>query len=816
MTHWIEGHGIEKVSRGLAWSPVETMVHQALHGLRTGRGTIVLAFVILTLALSAGTVTFSVVDAVALRPLPYASPEHLVGISMPSVTSGTLSPLTPQDYFSLLEGTRAFTSLAASRPSTPQRLEVGGASEVLTSQRVTANLFDVLGVRPAAGRWFGAEHASVGGPGAVILSHDLWVRRFRSDPGVIGRTLKFGEDSREVVGVLPAGVWYPMNGSPSDLYIPYIATPAEGSNGRGRSMSVVGRLRPGVTVEQARADVTRVATVPIVVLPLHDQVVGAAKKWLVLVLAAVGFVLLIACVNVATLLLVRATTRVQEFAIREALGASRGHLAVGLLLEGLILALAAAAVGIVVSVWGVDLAKSNMPSRLLTRVSTIAVDGRVLSVSIAVAVLCGVVFASAPAWLTARSDLMGVMKASGGPLIGGRRVDRSLAAFLVAEVTVVCVLLVATTLVVSSFILITTADLGFDRQNVITITYERPLKDGPETSRQVAAATLRAEILARATSVPGVTHAAISINGSVPLSGNHVSYSLSIPGVGETPHDDPLETRMVTPDYFQVMGMRLIRGRLFEAGDRTGAPLVMLINDAAARRFFPDRDPVGQVVAFRGPTTIIGVLRGVHFNGPEADVRPEMYTPADQERPFGETDFGFLVVRTSRNRHEVAAAVRDAIRPALGSVEPSQAQFVDDFFRRMTAGRRFNAGVMATLGFIAVALGIIGVYGTMAFLVTRQARDIGLRLALGASRPRIMRSVLGTALRRVVLGMAMGLACAWAASNAFRSFVFGIRPTDPRVYAEVAAFVTLVGVVAALVPAVRAARLDPIEALRRE
>jgi predicted permease len=534
------------------------------------------------------------------------------------------------------------------------------------------------------------------------------------------------------------------------------------------------------------------------------------------VLAAVGFVLLIACVNVATLLLVRAATRAQEFAIREALGASRRDLAAGLLLEGLMLALAAVAAGVVVSVWGVAVATSNMPPGLITRASTIAVDRRVLAVAIAVAVLCGLVFASAPAWLAARSDLIGVMKAGGGPLVGGQRVDRSLRAFLVAEITVVCILLVATTLVVRSFILITTADLGFDRQNVITIAYERSLKDGSDASRSIAAATLRGELLARAKSVRGVTGAAISANASVPLSGSSVRYSLVIPGVGETRDDDTLETRMVTPDYFQVMGMRLVRGRLFDSTDRAGAAPVMLINDVAARRFFPDRDPLGQVVTFRGPTTIVGVLRGVYFSGPEADLRPEMYIPADQERARAPIDVGSLVVRTSGNPREIAAAVRGAIAPALGSVEPGPAQFVDDFFRKLIAGRRFNAGVMAALGFIAVALGIIGVYGTMAFLVTRQAREIGLRLALGASPSRILRSVLWGALRRVALGLAMGLTGAWAASNAFRSFVFGIRPTDPRVYAEVASVVALIGVIAALEPALRAARLNPIETLRRE
>lgn len=794
---------------------VRLHVLEASRGLRAGRGTTALAFAILTLALAAGTVTFSVVDGVAIRPLPFVSPERLVGISLPGVKPGTLSPVTPQDYFSWLEGARAFTSLAASRPTPPLRLMVGGESEMLTARRITASLFEVLGVRPAAGRWFGSEHEREGGPGAVILSHELWVRRFRSDANVIGSKLKFGQESLEVVGVAPAGVWYPIDQSPSDLYVPYVATAAERSNGRARSMSIVGRLLPEVSVDQARADVTRVSTGPVVVLPLHEQVVGSAKRWLLLVLAGVGFVLLVACVNVATLLLVRATTRAQEFAIRVALGASRGRLVVDLVLEGLILALCAGAAAVAVSLWGVELAKSNMPPGLLTRVSTIAVDGRVLSVSIAVAVLCGVTFASAPAWLAVRSDLIGVMKAGGGVLVSGRRGERSLGSLLVVEITVVSMLLVATTLVVRSFILITTTDLGFDRENVITIEYARSLRESPEASRSSAAAIFRAELLSRVTSLPGVSNAALSTNGSVPLAGSSVRYSLVIPGVGETRADDMLETRMVSPGYFQVMGMRLVQGRLFDSGDRAGAPLVMLINDVAARRFFRDRNPVGEVVTFRGPTTIIGVLNGVHFRGPEAEVQPEMYLPADQEPTRGLMDSGSLVVRTDGNTREVAAAVRDAIRPTLGS-EPPQAQFVDDFFRRLTAGRRFNAGVMAAFGFIGIALGIIGVYGTMAFLVTRQGRDIGLRLALGASRSRIMRSVLGVALRRVALGVAMGLTAAWAASNMFRSFVFGIQPTDPSIYAEVASFVVVVGLVAALVPAVRAARLDPVETLRRE
>jgi putative ABC transport system permease protein len=699
-------------------------------------------------------------------------------------------------------------------------LERGGAVVSLNTQAVTANLFHVLDVRPALGRFFGPEDARAGRSSVVILSHEVWAQRFQADRGIIGRQVAFGSETREVVGVLPEGVSYPIwAGATPEAYVPWVPTVLDRSPDAPRRgfISVVGRLRDGVSIEQARADANRSAGA--VVVPLHDFVAGPAKTWLVLVLAAVGVVLLVACANVATLLLARGVTRVHDLATREALGASRGRLAAGLLLEGVLLALAAGAAALVLSIWGVAIAKANLPPGL-TRVSTIAVDSRVLATSLAIAVLCGLVFASAPAWVAARSDLMATMKSGGGQLIGGRRRDRALNVFVVADVALVCTLLIATTLVVTSFRQIVTFDLGFDRENVMTIAYSRPLVQDSKPALRASVAAFHADLLQRARSVRGVTAAAITASPE-PLSGSSVRYSLTIPGYGETSLGEAPLTYAVTPDYFRVMGMHLERGRLFEDSDRMGAPLVMIINDVMARRYFPGRNPVGEVVTFRGPRTIVGVSRAVRVNGPEADVQPEMFTPLAQFpeaaiMPFdAPVTVGTLVVRGSTDPRRLAPAVRAAITPVLGR-DPGGTHLVEDGFRRITAIRRFNALLMALFGVIAAVIGAAGVYGTMAFFVAQQARGIGLRMALGASPALMRRSVLQGATGRVALGVAIGWAAAWATSSAVQSFVFGIRPTDSGVYLAVGGFLALVGLAAAFVPAVRAARVDPLAALRCE
>jgi putative ABC transport system permease protein len=787
----------------------------SIRDLRIARGSLATAFAILAVAMTAATVTFSVVDAVAFRRLPYARPSRLVGIAQPADRPGRIAPVTPSDYFLLKERTQAFTDLAASRAAPPVRLGDSSAAEPLVTRAVTTNLFTLLGVRAAAGRLFAEGDDRPAGPKAAVISHQLWSDKFGARDEVIGSSVPFATESLQIIGVLPAGVWHPMELNPPSVYVPYVATPSERANTRSRTMSVVGRLSNGMSLRQARADVTRVVTIPVVVQSLTDQVVGTARGWLFLLLAAVMLVLSIACVNVATLLLARATTRAREFAIRASLGEPRRALIAGVFVEGLLLALAAGAVAIVLSYWGVEVAKAALPQGLLTRVTTIAVDGRVIIASLGMAALCAIAFGAAPAWVATRANLYSVMGSGGGAIVGGRRIDRSLAAFLVVEVTTVCVLLVAATLIVRSFIEVTTTELGFERANVATVEYMRPSSAASQEALRIEGSILRQELLAAARRVPGVVVAAIAVNGPVPLAGASVRYSIVVPDYGQTLNEDMLEMRIVTPEYFTAMGMQLVSGRLLNDGDRLGAPRAIVINEEAAARFFRGRNPVGRVVSFRTPTTVVGVLRSVRFEGPEGGVRPEMYISAEQEPMPFQRQFGSIVVRTNGQARDVGATVREAMRPVLGA-EPGPVQLVDDHFGRLTAGRRFNASVMAVFGAIAIALGIAGVYSTMQFLVSRQRRDIGLRLALGATRGRIMRAVLTAALSRVSLGLACGLAVTWMISSAFRSFVFGVTPTDPSTYAQVAASIALFGVIAALLPAWRAARLDPVDTLRRE
>lgn len=805
-----------------------TDIRSAWRGLRSSPGTSVLAFVILASTIAAGTVTFSVVDAVAIRRLPFASPDRLVAVGRASVTvPGQMSPVSPQDYYNWLDRTSVFGSLGAARPGRSLRVRIGETVSPVVTGWVTVNLFETLGVHAQIGRLFDATDATPTSA-ATVMTDAYWRTAFNADPGIVGSRLPLEDGAREVIGVLPAGAEFPVSTS-AQLFVPYVPSESDrspASPGRTFWMSVVGRLRPGQTVGNARADLERASAAMttafpdapegssrLMVMSLQDATTGPAKSWLYLALAAVGIVLLIAIINVANLFLARSAVRIRDIATRLALGASPSRLTRVLLLEGAILSLAAGAAGTGVSWWGIGVAKAALPATV-TRTASIALDVRVLAVSLGASLCCGLLFASAPAWLSRRETLTVLTRAGNAGSLGGRRRLRTLKTLLTAEMAFVTTLLVASTLLITSFIRVSTVDLGFDRHDVVTASFYKDLRSVPPAGQTAATTAILVDVLARAERIPGVKKAAILQNG-MPLSGSSVRYSINIPGRGDT-KTDMLEKRDVTNGYFDTMGLTLVAGRLFRESDGRGAPRVAVLNEMAAEHYFGTRDAVGKTFGFRGPTTVVGIVRGVRLSGPEGDIRPEMYLPIAQSEDGVPFASGTVVLRVKSRTPAVLNALAAVVATANDPGMSSTPKFLNDDFRRLTADRRFNAGVMAIYGVLAIAIGALGIYGTMAFLVAQRVREIGVRMALGASPARVMRTVFSDAGWCVLIGLTAGLAAARAVSGLFTSLVFGVTATSPLVYAAVGLILTFVALAASLVPARRASRLDPLQALRVE
>ena len=796
----------------------------ALRGLRASRGTTTLAIAMLTIALAAGAVTYSVVDAIALRPLPLADPDRLVAVGLLNDTGSAAGDATSQDFFAWKDRVPALEAMGAYRRTILAPLDLDGTPRTLALARVTPGFLDLAGARPELGRLFDQEHDGALANGAIVLSASLWRTAFNADRSVVGRSVTVGKDTRTIVGVLAPGFSYPVAPPrPVDGYIPVAFAPDERVEPATRvsfNMQVVGRLRPGATIPQVQQQIDLVNQArpgfkagrrTHLVLPLLDRLVGPAKMWLLLVLAAVGFVLLVACVNVANLLLARATVRTRELATREVLGASRGRIVATLVGEGVLIATAAGSAGLSLAFLLLDTVKAVLPDGLV-RASTIGLDARILGISIVVIYACGLAFASAPAWLSSRSDLFSATRSNAGASSARRGGSLAPGALLVAEMAFVTTLLVAATTLVTSFVLFTTADLGYDRRNLAAFGVQRSFESTPAETRTAAAATFRTELLRGVEAIPGVTGAAL-IRSGLPLSGGSTSYPASLPGAKAARVS--AASRVVSPEYFRVMDLRVLSGRAIEPSDGVGAPGVAVISDAFAARYFDGQPPVGQAIQIRGLRTIVGVVRGVHMFGPNSAPEPEIYLPVDQDS-IGTDEAFDLVVRSSAPAATLGASVRAAVAPLVGGGEFFEARFLEDNFRRLSADRRFNAGLMTAFGLVAIVIGVIGIYGTMAFEVAQQSRAIGIRLALGAPPERVRRHVVGGAIRRAAIGAGMGLAGAWAMSAMLTSLVFGVTPTSPAIYAGVALLVLIAATGGALIPAVRASRIDPLLALRAE
>jgi len=805
------------------------MLPGRLRLLRSSGGTVALAFATLTLAIAVGTTTFSVVDAIVLRRLPFPDEDRLVAISRVDASTPAPRAVTPQDFFAWQAETSSFASLGAAAASSSLPFGPAGQEERLRTFRATSSFFDALGVRPVVGRVFTAEHERPGSDGVVLISHRLWVRHFGADPAAVGTAVTFGRDSRQILGVMPPEFTYPVGVDAfTDVWIPFVPRASErdpASRGRSYYLQVVGRLRADATLEQARAEVETVRNRMAAdyrssgwrdqraqVLPLRDHIIGPAKGWMLLVLGAVGLVLLVACLNVANLLLVSATSRQRDLAVRTALGASRGRLFRNVLLESVMLGAASAGAGVLMAVWGVDLVRAFLPEGI-ARASDIAVDSRVLTMACVAAAATALVSGVLPAWHTSRADVVTLIKgdaASGMLAIGGRL--RSL--FLVVEVAFVATLLVATVLLVSSFVRVSRVDLGFEPRDLLSFRLEPRLDRSDADRYRDAANVVFEDVIDRVSRIPGVVAAGV-YDGGQPLGGGYVRYSIA--GWGSESGDDQVDMRAISPGYIEAAGMRVLSGRPLLSSDVANGPHVALVNDVVARRYFPDRDPVGQMIDFRGPIEIVGVVGAVRISGPEVDPRPELFMPiAQHPQPTGFAG-PILVVRLSPAAETIVPAIQAALQDVLPTSPQAREPFsFEQALGRLTAQRRFSAGLMSVFGALALLIGAAGVYAVMAFVVAQRTREIGIRIAVGASAGRVLRTVLAQAGRHLVLGLTLGLLAAWAASGIFSSVLFEVQPTDPIVYALAAAVLLAIGLAASIVPAMRATRVDPLVALRTE
>ena len=792
------------------------VVRDAWRSLRSTPAVTTFVIGILTLGISAATVTFSVVDSVVLRSLPYADADRLAVVQTRSTSTSRFTATSVFLYERLRDGVPAFAALAATAPGLIE-LPPATRPEPVISARVTANLFEVLGIQPVIGKVFDATHESAGNDNVVLISYNLWQRRFGADPGIVGRPLTMAKGSLTILGVMPRGFAYPITHDVRpELWTPLVA-PADERSGQQLSsyLNVVGRLAPGVSLQDATTQAaTALSTIEIPPGPsvlttkfvearlLSDVLFAEVRGWMLLALAAVILVLVVACANVANMLLTRAARRSREFSIRASIGASRRHLVTSMLVESVMLSMIAAGLSLAIASFGVDVARASLPTGI-ARASTIALDWRVFVAAVSAALVTGLLFGAVPAWLVSRQGLVISLKQSSTQSTAGSPAWRS--AFLVAQVALVGLLLVTTTLFVSSFVRVSSRDLGFNRQNLLTVSKPGLHGSAVDVMRQIE-------------TIPGVIAVGAHAYGSAPLAiaggfgGGGSATQMWLPGAAEDQRQDVRFMR-TAPGYFKAAGVSILEGRDFEAED-AGRPDRVVMDVLTARRMFGDRSPVGATVQYSGVQTavVIGLVATVSDRGPEMEANAMVYMPA---KPAASQHL--WLVRTAGDPTPIIPAIQSTLdHMAAPGESPAEARPLQDAFRFITAERRFAAGMMSIFGAIALVIGAAGIYGVMMATVTQRTREFGVRLALGAPRKTIVSGVIRQATRSLVIGLAIGLPCGFAVSLTMSSMFFEARPSDLSTYVIVALITLTFGVLAAFWPAQRASRVDPQVTLRAE
>jgi putative ABC transport system permease protein len=805
---------------------METLLQDLRYGLRMmwkRPGFTLVAVLTLGVSIGVNTAVFSVVYAALVRPLPFADPERLFLAAAENKRGGVaeVRGVAPADFVDWRAQSQSFEGLAAYTGGSIT-LDAGDAPEMIPGVRVSDDFFPVLGVRPALGRTFAPEEFGAAGERVAVLSHGLWQRRFGGDPKVIGARLPLvGGEGVTVVGVMPEGFKYPPS---AEVWMPLPRDSSELRQRTSRYFSVVGRLKEGVTPAQAQGELNVVAARLAEaypqsnadwgarLIPLRETMVGRARAALLILFGAVGFVLLIACANVAGLLLTRATARHKEVAIRAALGATRWRVVRQLLVESVLLSAAGGAAGVFLALWGVDALVALVPEELrFARLDEAHVDGAVLAFTAAVSLLTGVLTGLLPGLKVSRPDLGEALKETGRSASAGMRLRRARGVLVVTEIAVTLVLLVGAGLLVKSFARLQRTELGFEPRNLLTLVVGAPTQLYGQNEQR---ADYFRRMQSRLAALPGVRGVALS--SSLPLDWV-LNFSYGVEGRPARPGDEPqADYSSVSPNYFEVMKIPLRAGRVFDEHDAAGAPDVCLINETMARRVFPGEDPLGKRITIdymerRVSLEVVGVVADTRQTVTDA-TNLQIYD-CYLQRPWLSSAF---VVRTDGDPSRLAAAAQRAVREVDRNRVAADVKTMDERLSESVAQPRFYTQLLGAFAALALLLASVGVYGVMSYSVSQRTHEIGVRVALGARGRDVVGLVVRQGMTLALVGVAAGLAAAFALTRVMSGLLYGVSATDPATFAGVSLLLASVALAACLVPALRAAKVDPIKALRYE
>jgi putative ABC transport system permease protein len=820
----------EKVREARAGYHLETLWQDLRYALRMfGRnpGFAAVAAITFALGIGANTAIFSVVNAVLLRPLPYAEPERLVTLAYYQANAG-FEAAHEADFLEWRDQAKAFEKVAA---YTERTVDLGGSGEPvrLNAALVSADLFSTLGVGPVLGRVFTPDEDKAGAAPVVILSHALWRRRFGGDPQTVGRSIVLDGKSHTVIAIMPPGFQFPGG---QDLWTPLALDVNRALRGEGvLILWVIARLKPGMTLEAARTDLsfflerlkqsrpTEYSEVQVRVATLSEQMVRDVREALLALFGAVVFVLLIACTNVANLLLARASTRQKEMAIRAAVGAGRFRLVRQLLTESLMLSLLGGLVGLLAAAWGVKLLVKMNPGNI-ARLDESVVDGRALVFTCAIAALVGLLAGILPALRASKTDVNGTLKAQTVAVAFVRSGRRTLPALMIAELALTLVLTIGAGLLIRSFLQMVAVPKGFNPDGVLTLELAPNLSkypwDGPQREAYFQ------ELLARVQALPGIQSAGLT--SFLPLAQSSLIASFQVEG---RPPVDPgkmpfVYLNHVSWDYFRTMGVQVRAGRTFSTQDGPKAQRVAIFNETMARRFFANEDPIGRRFFlppdWKDPKTIVGVVGDTRHLGLDRDVDPEVFLP-DEQNP-GVSNMLVARVALSQNNQaglsRLSAAIRDQAR-ALDPGEPVyQVVTMNERLSDSFAPRRFQMALFCAFAALALSIAAVGIYGVISYAVSRRTHEIGVRMALGATPRDALKMVIRQGMLLALIGVGLGLAGALALTRVMKSLLFDMSATDPATFVGVALLLVAVALTASYIPARRATKVDPLQALRQE